>query len=220
MCCSTALEDSYAGLLPDEVSDLKISRLKRRFQFVELGDEGTQLLLTPAIPVKALRMGLDVALKTLRRPLLLSLSNPGLALLLQGVHVDVVECLKEVEGPMEDRDAMPVGLLRQDAKPLTAGVPLASPLLGEKIVQLMVGVGEFLGLFRPFKETGAMTGERQLFNLAAFVLGPQRTKLSDILHDQCVAAANVIDHPGRSTDKATAQHGDERSRSQVNRHTP
>src|SRR5262249_22335659 len=116
----------------------------------------------------------------------------------QAVRGDVVKGLKEVEGPMKDRHAMSVGLLRQDAKPLTAGVLLASALRGEKIVQLKVGVGEFLGLFRPFKETGAMTGERQLFNFAAFVLGPQRTKLSHILHDQCVATPNVAAYPRRS----------------------
>jgi len=58
-----AFEQPGAGLLPNEVNDLKIGRGKRRFQFVELGDEDLQLLRTPAIPIEAFRAGLDVALE-------------------------------------------------------------------------------------------------------------------------------------------------------------
>src|SRR4029453_10175717 len=110
-------------------------RLKCRFQFIELGDEGTQLLVTLAISVEALRMGLDVTLEALGCALLLALYDPVLTLLLQGVHIDPLQSLEEVEGSPKDRDTVAVGLLCQDTKPLTTGVPLASPLLHKKLVQ-------------------------------------------------------------------------------------
>ena len=65
MGCRTALEQPCAGLLPDQVYDFEIGRRQRRFQFVELGNEGLQFLLTPVVPVEALRMGLDIARQTL-----------------------------------------------------------------------------------------------------------------------------------------------------------
>jgi len=77
-----------------------------------LGDEGTQLLLTLAISVEALRMRLDVALEALGCALLMALYDPVLTLLLQGVHIDPLQGLEEVEGSPEDRDAVAVGLLR------------------------------------------------------------------------------------------------------------
>src|SRR5262245_32351863 len=97
--------------------------LKCRFQFVELRDEGMQLLLAPAISVEALCMGLDVALKALGCAFSLALFVPGLALLLDGGDIDPLQCLEEVEGSPEDRHAVAVGLFRQGMKPLSTGTP-------------------------------------------------------------------------------------------------
>ena len=70
---------------------------------------------------------------------MLALFDPGLALLLKSVHIDPLQGLEEVEGSPEDRDTVAVGLLRQDAKALTTGVSLASLLLDEKLLQLVIG---------------------------------------------------------------------------------
>ena|SRR5207244_324391 len=112
---------------------------------------------------------------------MLLLADPGLPLLLQGVHIKALEGLEEVQRPVEKRHAVTVGLLSQDMKPRTTGVLLDSWLLPEKLLQLMIGVGELLGFFRTGGEAGALAGERQLFHLMAFVLGPQGPELLDVL---------------------------------------
>src|SRR5882724_473313 len=197
-----------------------MGRLKCRFQFIELGYEGTQLLLTLAISVEAFRVGLDVALEALGCALLLALYDPVLTLLLQGVHIDPLQGLEEVEGSPNDRDAVAMDLLRQDTKPLTTGISLASPLLDKKLVQLLIGVGELLGLLRPGGKTGLSAGKDQIINLTAFIFVPQGTKLLDVLLDQLVATTNIIDHPGSSADEAKAQRGHERGWTQINCYTP
>src|SRR5262249_937613 len=113
-----------------------------------------------------------------------------------------------------------VGILCQDAKPLTTGAPLASLLLHEKSVQLVVGRGKFPGCFRTCQEASAMAGHCQFFNLTAFVLGPQGAELRDMVLGQGVATAHVVDDPGSRTDKTTAKHSQERGWTQVNRHAP
>jgi hypothetical protein len=146
-----------------------MGRLKCRFQVIELSEEGTQLLLTLVISVEALRMSLDVALEALGSALFCALSDPIHALLLKGVHIDPLQGLEEVESSPEDHNAVAIGLLRQDTKPLTTGVPLASPLLDKELVQPVIGVGELLGFLRPGGETSLTAGEGQIINLTAFI---------------------------------------------------
>jgi hypothetical protein len=131
-------------------------------------------------------------------------ADPGVALLREGLDIDPLQGLKEVEGSPEDRDAVAVRFLGQDTKSLTTDMPLVSPLLDKKPVQLVIGVAELLSFLRPGDETSLTAGESQLIDLASFMFVPQGPELLDVLLDQGIASTNIIDDPGRRAEKAEA----------------
>src|SRR5262245_42353121 len=118
----------------------------------------------------------------------------------------MMECLKKVQGLMEERDPVAIGILGQHTKTLTALVLWIGLLLEKKVVELLVDCGQFACFLGSFAEPQAVAIEHELFNFSAFILGAERSKLLHMLFRQRFSAANIIHHPRRGPDETKTEH--------------